>query len=260
MSFSRTPGLERLEDVLVDAVAHRRRHVEQDELVGALDHARLEHDLLAVADLDAQLLEREEEGRLDHVDAERHARHALAGQDGLDLPRGRLEEPGLGRDRATHAHHAGQALVRRQLRRGEPVVPRRRAEVPHPGLAVAGEEAPAGELVARPLADDGARDVADVVLVEQRAGRPAPTSASARRVRPRRYVVQAAEVHPLLEIHLGVAGRLDRPVPAVLRVDRVGLPAVAFVTGAAAGLRCHLRLLAFVVNDASLLPQTCRSR
>ena len=66
--------LERLEDVLVDAVAHGRGHVEQDQLVGALDHARLEHHLLAVAHLDAFLLEREQERRLDHVDAERHVR------------------------------------------------------------------------------------------------------------------------------------------------------------------------------------------
>ena len=50
-------------------------------------------------------------------------------------------------------------------------------------------------------------------------------------------VVQAAEVHALLEIHLGVAGRLDRPVPPVLRVDRVGLPARVFPARGAAGLR-----------------------
>src|SRR5215470_5181703 len=49
-------GLERLEDVLVDAVDHRRRHVEQGQLVLALEHPRLEHHLLAVAYLDARLL------------------------------------------------------------------------------------------------------------------------------------------------------------------------------------------------------------
>ena len=102
------PGLERLEDVLVDAVAHGRGHVQQRQLVRALDHARLEHHLLAVAHLDACLLEREEEGRLDHVDAERHLRHALAREDVLDLARRALEEPGLGRHRAAHAHHAGR--------------------------------------------------------------------------------------------------------------------------------------------------------
>ena len=47
---------------------------EQRQLVLALEHARLEHHLLAVAHLDAELLEREQERRLDHVDAERHRR------------------------------------------------------------------------------------------------------------------------------------------------------------------------------------------
>jgi len=48
--------LEGLEDVLVDAVHHRRRHVQQRQLVLALEHARLQHHLLAVAHLDAQFL------------------------------------------------------------------------------------------------------------------------------------------------------------------------------------------------------------
>jgi hypothetical protein len=65
-------GLQRLGDVLVDAVDHRRRHVEQRELVDVLHLARLQHHLLAVAHLDALLLQREQHRRLDHVDAERH--------------------------------------------------------------------------------------------------------------------------------------------------------------------------------------------
>ena len=56
-------------------------------------------------------LEREEERRLDHVDPDGHARHALALQDLLDLARRLLEEPGLRRHRAAHADHAGQALI-----------------------------------------------------------------------------------------------------------------------------------------------------
>src|SRR5713101_8414155 len=138
-------------------------------------------------------------------------------------------------------------------------MPRRRAEIPQPGLAVAGEEAPAGELVARPLADHGAGDVADIVLVEQEQGaqpRPGEGPAGAAEA----VLVQAAEVHPLLEIHLGVAGRLDRPVPAVLRIDRVGLPGPGLRGRGRCPLARQLRLLAFVVDDASLLPQTCRSR
>src|SRR5215470_2926368 len=159
-------GLERLEDVLVDAVDHRGGHVEQGQLVLALEHPRLEHHLLAVAYLDARLLQREEERRLDQVDAERHPGDAFGFQDVAKLDGRLLEEPGLRGDRATHADHARERLARRDLRRVEAMVPRGGAEVPDPGLAVAGQQAPARELVARPLADDGAGEIADVVLVE----------------------------------------------------------------------------------------------
>src|SRR5262245_55972707 len=42
-------GLQCLVDVLVDAVYHGRRHVQERQLVLALDHACLEHGLLSVA-------------------------------------------------------------------------------------------------------------------------------------------------------------------------------------------------------------------
>ena len=95
------------------------------------------------------------------------------------------------------------------------------AEVPHPGLAVAGQQAPARELVARPLADDRAREIADVVLVEDEHG--AEPGGGQRLAGAAETVgVQAAEVHALLEVHLHVAGRLQRPIPAVARVHVVG--------------------------------------
>src|SRR5262249_59503275 len=128
--------------------------------------ARLEHDLLAIAHLDAFLLEREEKRRLHHVETERHAGHALALQNRLDLACGLLEKSRRGWDGATHAHHARETVIGTEPRRVDPMVPRRRAEVPDPRLAVAGEQRVADELVAGPLADDGARDVAHVVLVE----------------------------------------------------------------------------------------------
>ena len=164
------PGLERLEDVLVDAVHHGGSHVEQRQLVLALEHPRLQHHLLAVADLEPRLLQREQERRLDHVDAEGHAGHALGLEDVANLDRRLLEEPRLGRHRAAHADHAGQRLLGRDLRRIEPMVARGRAEVPHPRLAVAGQKTPARELVARPLADDRSGQIADVVLVENEDG------------------------------------------------------------------------------------------
>src|SRR5260370_12646269 len=98
------------------------------------------------------------------------------------------------------------------------------AEVPDPGLAVAGEQAPAGQLVARPLPDDGARDVADVVLVEEQEraeSRLRERAAGAAEA----VAVEAAEVHALLEVHLGVTWGLAGAVPPVLRAHPAGLPA-----------------------------------
>src|SRR5439155_7509815 len=90
-----------------------------------------------------------------------------------------------------------------------------------PRLAVAGEQAPARQLVARPFADDGRREIADVVLVEheQRAqARPRkrlPRATEAIRVQP-------AKVDALLEVHLDVSGRGERPVPAVPGIHVAG--------------------------------------
>ena len=215
-------GLERLVDVLVDAVAHGRGHVEQGQLVGVLDHARLEHDLLAVAHLDAFLLEREEEGRLHHVDARSaFPPRPRATRMSLISRAARSKSPDFGDTAPAHADHAGQAMRGLEPGRVEAVMPGRRAEVPHPGLAVAGEEAVADELVARPLADHGAGDVADIVLVEDEEG--AQPGAGQRLPRaPEPVGVQPPEVHALLEVHLHVAGRLDGPVPAMPGVRRVG--------------------------------------
>src|SRR5439155_6562809 len=113
-----------------------------------------------------RFLQGEEERWLHEVDAERHPRDALGSQKMAKLRGGLLEGPRLGRHRAAHADDTRQRLPRRNLRRVATVVTRGRAEVPHPRLAVAGEQAPARELVARPFADDRAREIADVVLVE----------------------------------------------------------------------------------------------
>src|SRR5499433_2321894 len=95
--------------------------------------------------------------------------------------------------------------------------PGRRAEAPHPGLPVAGEQAPARQLVARPLADDGAGDVADVVLVEDEER--AQARARERLAHAAQAVrVQAPEVDALLEVDLHVAGSLERPIPSMARV------------------------------------------
>src|SRR5262247_1868311 len=94
------------------------------------------------------------------------------------------------------------------------------AEVPHPRLAGAREQRPARELVARPLADHGARDVADVVLVEdEQRAQSRFGERVARAGEP--IIMQPPEIDPLLEIHLHAPRRLQRTVPAVAGIGRV---------------------------------------
>ena len=126
----------------------------------------------------------------------------------------------VGADRAAQPEQSGAAVVVVQPRRVQPVVLRRRAEVPDVRIAVAGEQRIARQLVARPLADHGARGVADVVLVEaQQRAEPRLRERGARAREA--VVVQPAEIDALLEVDLRVAGRLQRPVPAVMRIDVV---------------------------------------
>ena len=80
------------------------------------------------------------------------------------------EQPDLWRDRAAQADHAAADVLGRQPRAVQPVVLGGRAEVPQVRLAAAGQQREARHLVARPLADVGAGDVADVVEVEEQQG------------------------------------------------------------------------------------------
>src|SRR4029450_1344771 len=121
-------------------------------------------------------------------------------------------------------------------------MPRRRAEVPDPRLAVAGEQAPAGQLVSRPRAEHGPGDVADVVLVEEEQSAQ-PGLRERLPDAPHAVFVQTAEVDALLEVHLGVARRLDGPVPPMLRVGRVGLPRRILLRRRRGQVARHVRLL-----------------
>ena len=111
--------------------------------------------------------ERGEHRRLDDVDAERHVGDALGAQDLGDLAGGPGEQAGVRRDRAAQPDHPAADVLRRQPRAVQPVVLGGRAEVPQVRLAAARQQRVAGHLVAGPLADVGARDVADVVEVEE---------------------------------------------------------------------------------------------
>src|SRR5439155_3782829 len=93
-------------------------------------------------------------------------------------------------------------------------------EIPNPGVAVSGEQAVPDQLVARPLADNGARDIANVVLIEtQHRAQP---GLAQRLTGPREAIaVQAPKLDALFEIHLGRARSLKWPVPAVCRLEIV---------------------------------------
>src|SRR6185295_3084115 len=118
-------------------------------------------------------------------------------------------------DRAAETQQSGATMVMPKPRRVQPVVLRRRPEVPDIGISVAGEQAIPGELVACPFADDGAGRVADIVLVEAEERAQAGIRECGTRARET-IVVQPAKIDPLLEIDLCMAGRLQWPVPTVM--------------------------------------------
>src|SRR5688572_9266187 len=101
-----------------------------------------------------------------------------------------------------------------------PVMPRGRAEIPYPGIAVSRQQAIPDQLVASPLADHRARYIADVVLIEtQHRAQPRLRQ---RLACPRQPIaVQTTELDTLLEIHLRCARRQKGPVPPMPRLEIV---------------------------------------
>ena len=159
--------LELLGNELVRTVDHRAGGVQQGDLVDRLHLAGVQHDLLGVLDLDPLRLERREHGRLDDIEAQRHVVDALAPEDVGDLLRGAGEQACVRRDGATEADHPAIDVLRRQPGAAQSMMLGSRAEVPEVWLAAPRQQGVAGHLVASPLADVGARDIADVVEVEQ---------------------------------------------------------------------------------------------
>ena len=133
-------------------------------------------------------------------------------QDLADLARGPPEQAGVGRDGAAQADHPGVDVLLGQPRAVQAVVLGRRPEVPDVRAAAARLERVARHLVARPLADVGARDVADVVEVEQQhraeVGGVERGPGAAEAVRP-----EAVGVDPLLPVDGHRSRRRERPHP-----------------------------------------------
>ena len=157
-------------DVLVDGVDDRGSVLQQRDLLGRLDRARAHHHGLGVGRLDALAVQRVERLHVRQVDAERLAGEAAIGELPVDAGGECVRHARLARHRAANRGDAGLPARLGQPGRVQLVVLGRRAEVPQDGIAFAREQRAARALVARPLADVRARDVADVVLVEQEHG------------------------------------------------------------------------------------------
>ncbi len=109
-------GFEHLEHVLIHPVDHRRRLVEQCDLVDILDLACVEQHLLRIANFQADLFKLVQHRRFDNVDAERHFVDAVFDQQRLDLLGSGLHQSDVGRHRAAQADHAGMAATGTQGR------------------------------------------------------------------------------------------------------------------------------------------------
>src|SRR5439155_14654598 len=164
-----------------------------------LDPAHGLHELLAVYDLEPFPPERGQDRQLDHVHPERRPVEPPDLQLPPDLPGEVLRPAHLRRHRPAEKRDAGPRALP-QPRAVELVVTGGGAEVPHDGLAPARQEGEARELVAGPLADGGAGDVADVVHVEAEE-RP-QLGPGELRGQPREPLPpEAIEAHALFPVH-----------------------------------------------------------
>ncbi len=93
------PRLQRLENVLIDAVDHGTSLGKEHDLIVTLDLPGPHHRLLAVHHLQSLRLEGEEHRRLGHVHAQLLTAQAFRGQSCLDLAGGAGVEARLGTDR-----------------------------------------------------------------------------------------------------------------------------------------------------------------
>ena len=206
---------------VIGAIDHAGGVVEQRDLVLRLDLAGFEHDLLAVGDLEAGLLQFEHHRRFDDIDADRHVGDAVLAQNGGEFFGVLLHQAEGGRHGAAQADQAGLAILRVEPWRIKLVMDGGGAEVPQDRFAGAGQQRPARQLVAFPFADLGRGQITDVVDVEhqQRAefGLLQRLLGAAEPV-----TVQAAEVDALLEVDAHDAERGQRTAPVMARVDVFG--------------------------------------
>ncbi len=215
---------QRLVDLLVDRVDDRGRMVEQRDLVLGLELARLHQHRLGVGGRDVATLQREQRLHVGQVDTQRLGLKPVLPQDLVDMAGQQVGNAGLLGHRAAHRRHAGAPARLRQPRRVELVVLGRRAEVPQNRVADPRQQRAARALVARPLPDVGARDVADVVLVKQQ------NRAEVRRLERVAHPLQAVgaqphEIDPLFPVDSHRrAARPDHRCPLIACLDTAHTP------------------------------------
>jgi hypothetical protein len=152
---------------VIGAVDHGGCLIEEHDLVDILDLARVEHDLLAVDDLHAGLLQLEEHRGLGKIDADRQLFDTGFLEKRHDFGGVALHQADGGRHGAAHAEHAGTTIGRIEPVAIKAVVNRGRAEIPDYRLLAAGKKGEPTELIALPFADLCGGNVTDIVDIEE---------------------------------------------------------------------------------------------
>ena len=116
------------------------RHVEQRDLVGAFELARIEHDLLPVAHIKPTACNSKSIAGSTTSTPTGMSATPCSSQDRFDLLARPAHQPDLGINRAAQAEHPGVAIMLRQPGREQPMMLGGRAEIPEMRLAVAGEQ------------------------------------------------------------------------------------------------------------------------
>ena len=109
-------GAQRVHDVLVHPVDHGRGLIEQHDLVGGLDHPRVEHALLGVDHGQPLTLHLEQERRLHDVHPHRGAGQTRVSQDALDLGDRIAHQTRIRCHRAAEPEEPGPPVLLRQPR------------------------------------------------------------------------------------------------------------------------------------------------
>ena len=142
--------------------------LEQCDLLIRLERACAHHHGLGIRCLDPLAVQGVERLHVGQVDAQRFAGEVALLELSMNAGRQHVRDACLSRHRPAHRRDACLPARLRQPWRVQPMVLRRRAEVPEHRVTFSRQDHTPCALVAGPLADVRARDVANVVLVEEK--------------------------------------------------------------------------------------------